>query len=524
MASSILHHEVGRTWPWIAVLAAAILGTVLAVASGIAYVVPYWEQPEYSHQWLIPPLALLILWWRRKLILAERSAGSWLGLALLAVSVACTLLGAVTGFSRLQAGILPLLLAGLGLATLGWGGMRLVWVPLLFLLFALPLPAAIYTPLSLQLQLLSSQLGAGFLDLVGVSVYLDGNVIDLGIFQLQVAEACNGLRYLFPLAAFGFLCAWLYRAPFWARTLLLLSTVPITIVMNSLRIGLTGLIVDYGDPALADGFLHLFEGWIVFVAALAVMAALMWLLARLAGWRGGFLDLLDFDRLHGRPAAVHRPAPSIDVPRPLLASTALLLAVALSQNAIGTRVETPPDRPGLVGFPLQVEAWRGQADQPDAAALEALGLDDYVLANYSEDGRHVVNLWIAYYASQRGAVVPHSPSACLPGAGWELTRQSTVPTPSGIEPSFDVNRGVFTRGAERLLVYYWLEQRGRQLASWTPLKWLTIWDLLTKGRTDGALVRLVTPIGLDETEAEAEARLQRYLVAVYPRLGPYVGR
>ena len=108
----------------------------------------------------------------------------------------------------------------------------MIWSALVFLLFMVPLPRFIQFNLSNELQLISSQLGAGIVRLFGIPVSLEGNVIDLGSYKLQVVEACSGLRYLFPLMSFGLLCAVLFKAPVWQRALVFLSSLPITIVMN----------------------------------------------------------------------------------------------------------------------------------------------------------------------------------------------------------------------------------------------------------------------------------------------------
>ena len=293
-----------------------------------------------------------------------------------------------------------LLLYGLGLAGLGRRASRYIVVPLLFLLFAFPLPGSVAVPLSTTLQLISSQLGAGILNLLEISVFLDGNIIDLGVYKLQVAEACSGLRYLFPLASFGFLCAWLYRGPFWARALVLLSTIPITIVLNSGRIALTGLFIEYGNTQLAEGFLHLFEGWIIFLGALLILFALMWLLMRLTGGRTRLLELLDFDRATAAlPAGAGGPAADRPrhVPAPLVACAGLLLAVLLAHGTLTHREQIIPHRPGLVTFPLSIEGWTGHmAPIEDRTVLQSLGATDYLLADFTFGSNPAsVNFWVA---------------------------------------------------------------------------------------------------------------------------------
>ena len=108
------------------------------------------------------------------------------------------------------------------------------------------------------------------------------------MYKLQVVEACSGLRYLYPLMSLGFLAAYLFQAPLWQRALVFLSTIPITIAMNSFRIGMVGVLVDHFGPQQADGFLHMFEGWIIFIACAGLLAAEILLFARLCAGKGFF--------------------------------------------------------------------------------------------------------------------------------------------------------------------------------------------------------------------------------------------
>ncbi len=133
-----------------------------------------------------------------------------------------------------------------------------------------------------KLQHVSSRIGTAIISALGIPVYLDGNIIDLGTYKLQVAEACSGLNYLFPLLSFGFLVAVIYRGPIWHKVVLFLSAVPITIAMNCLRIAMVGVLVDRYGTEQAEGFLHLFEGWVIFVACLGLLLLEALLLQRLS--------------------------------------------------------------------------------------------------------------------------------------------------------------------------------------------------------------------------------------------------
>jgi exosortase D (VPLPA-CTERM-specific) len=513
---------------WAGVIVAVLLTTAALFGWGVRGVVGAWSEPEYSHGWLIPLVTGFLLWQRRRRIWAARAAGSWTGVGLVASGLLILVLAWMALMQMPQALALLVVLAGLGLAALGWRAMRLVWLPLLFLLFALPVPGTAYLLLSTKLQLLSSEIGAWMLQALGISVLLDGNVIDLGVYRMQVAEACSGLRYLFPLSAFGFLCAWLYRAPLWARAVVFLATVPITVLTNSARIALTGVLIDYGNQELAEGFLHLFEGWIIFLVALAALLLLMWGLAKLRDRRARLVDLLDFDRIAGGSGPVPAPHPGLPSRSgaPLLLCLALLALTLPVQGWISGRTELVPPRPGLVTFPLRLGAWDGRTAALDGATLIVLEADDYLLADYTSPMAALpVNFWVAYYGSQIGKGRIHSPKECLPGAGWEFARLEAVPSPGpdGSGRHFSINRALVTNGREQMLMYYWYEQRGTRYTDemWTKISILR--DAFVSRRSDGALVRLLTPIRPGEPEAAAAARLDDFFRVMYPVLEPHVG-
>lgn len=371
--------------------------------------------------------------------------------------------------------------------------------------------------------------------MLGISVFLDGNVIDLGTYKLQVAEACSGLRYLFPLTALTFLCAWMYRSPFWAKAVVLVSVVPITILTNSARIAFTGVLVEYGSIAQAEGFMHFFEGWVIFLVALLLVFLLMVALARLRGDRAGFGGLLDVDRLSGAHIACDEaPATTktkegrlLGMPLPWAVCVALVLAAVPVQAAMMNRPQAVPDRPGLATFPLEVGAWQGQPASIDARTQNSLKASDYFLGDFvrANDGG-VVNLWVAYYDAQLQMAAFHTPQQCLPGAGWEFVSLETVEGPVVVHSGqrFRVNRALVTNGRRSMLVYYWLEARGEQFTNGRLFKFANVQDSFLERRSDGALVRLITPLAPGEEEAVAEARLVDFMQAAYPALEPHVGR
>jgi len=356
-----------------------------------------------------------LVWQRRDQIERMPFPGSWVGLLLALVGATVGFVGKMSALFTIQHYSVLITLYGVVLTLTGWRVFRLLWVPLLILIFMVPLPEFLYQNFSAQLQLLSSQIGVWFIRFLGISVFLEGNVIDLGVYRLQVAEACSGLRYLFPLMTIGFLIAYFFQAAFWKRVLLFLSSIPITILMNSIRIATIGLMVEHWGVSMAEGFLHEFQGWAVFMASGALMVLEMMALARIGPghkpWREQFG--LEFPApTPSVPVAVPRP-----IPASLYASAALLIIAAGVSLGLPERAESIPPRVSLAQYPSVIGPWTGRREALEPIYLDALMLDDYYLADFTRGAEPPVNFYIAWYDTQRAGRSAHSPQSCLPGGG-----------------------------------------------------------------------------------------------------------
>ena len=508
------------------VVAAAALA--LLFRDTFVYLYWTWQRDEYSHGVLVPAVAAYLLWQRRAELAAVPFTGSWTGVALVGLGLLVYTLGALASITTVDTYALVIVIIGAALAALGWPALRPALGPLALLFLMNPIPNFFYNGLSLQLQFLSSRLGVALMSLAGVSAYLDGNVIDLGPAKLEVAEACSGLRYLFPLLTLGVIIACLYRGRAWVRWCVVLSTVPITIVMNSVRIAVIGVLVDRYGRGQAEGFLHAFEGWAVFMVCVVLLCIECWLLPRLAGqpisWRALFAG-----RPRAAPLAGAAPAQPQPLAKPAIAALALLLAAVVPAQALSGHREVLPERAHFGEFPLQFATWSGRREGLAPEYLNTLRLDDYVLGTYAPmeplaSDPAPVNFYAAYYASQRTGQSAHSPRSCLPGGGWEIERfeQRELPGVRIGGAPLRVNRALIRHGASRQLVYYWFQERGRDLTNEYLVKWYLFVDALTRNRTDGALVRLVTPLAGGEAEGAADARLARFSADVAPLLGAYL--
>jgi exosortase D (VPLPA-CTERM-specific) len=503
-----------------ALLGLAAVCLALIFRDGLAYLLQMWgAKDEYSYAYLIPVIAAFLVWQRHDVLGRMPFSGSWAGVAVALFGLALFTLGELAALYIVVQYALLLTLFGVVLAYTGWRPMRYLWAPLVLLVFMIPLPDFLYIQVSQKLQLLSSELGVAVVRAFGISVYLEGNVIDLGNFQLQVVEACSGLRYLFPLATLGFVTTLFFRAALWQRVALVVSTIPITVLMNSFRIGVIGVLVDRYGPAQAQGFLHDFEGWFIFMVCFALLFLQMWVMGRLSGKR-------TFNSIFALELPPRRT--TLPLPRPVSAAAwaavGVLAAATVPALLLPQRVEIAPPRSDFSAFPMKLAGWRGQREYLGAEYIDALKFTDYVLADYVAPQRLPVNFYVSYYESQRKGESAHSPKVCLPGGGWiiEDFSQRVIPgLTSGGRP-FAVNRAVMAQGNERELVYYWFQQRGRIITGEYQVKWLLFWDALTRNRSDGSMVRLITPIPTGTSGAQGDANLQEFARIVVPLLAPYI--
>jgi exosortase D (VPLPA-CTERM-specific) len=481
-------------------------------------------EPEYSHGMLIPPIAAFLIWQQRGWLARTEFRGSWSGLLVVALGLAFWLVGELSAIPAIVYYGFLMVLYGLVIALTGWAVFRRLWMPFLILIFMIPLPAFFSNTLSLKMQLMSSAIGVWLIRLFGISVFLEGNVIDLGTFKLQVAEACDGLRYLFPLMTLAFILSYFYRAPLWKRVVLFLSSVPISILMNSFRIGVIGVTVEHWGGKMAEGVLHDFEGWVVFMLSTIALLGVGAVLLRVGKTRSALRDALAFD--FGPPKSAN-PEPAVapvsrSVPHAFMATAALAATASILAFTLPPRpAESTPAHQSLAEFPNRIGSWQGRREPIESIYLDALKLDDYLMSNYRDASGVPVNFYVAYYDSQRKGHSVHSPRSCIPGGGWNIRSFEQTPLTAG-NRSVAANRVVIELGRNKQIVYYWFQQRGRVVTNEYLVKWFIFWDALTRNRTDGALVRLSAPVLPGMDEAKVDEQISRFAANIVPELHDYI--
>jgi exosortase D (VPLPA-CTERM-specific) len=511
----------GLIWLAIATIAAGVF-----FIDGLDALLEAWSLPEYSHGPLIPILSGLLFLRQLKEYPPEPGPkrDRWVGVMVILAAFAMGTLGKLSNISDIVAYATILWVGGILLVSFGWKTGKHFWPPVLHLVYMLPLPGVLYFKLNTWLQLISSELGVFFLQLANVPVFLEGNIIDLGVLRLHVAEACSGLRYLFPILSFSYIFAVLYRGPMWHKAVLLISAAPITVFMNSLRIAVAGIIAQrYGTDWL-EGFTHFFEGWVIFAACVSILFALAWILLKLQSRKMTLVEALDLetDGLGTQAARVRLVQPSVA----MIAAAGIALASLAAWQAVPDRGGQTIARDSFAVFPRTIGEWSqtGPAERLEEGVARTLAADDYhsVILDRSPTEPNV-GLFMAWYEDQSAGGV-HSPEICLPGSGWEIAwlERTDIASEMGTETPFNINRAIIQHGETRMMVYYWFQQGERRIAWDFAAKFYLMVDGIRTGSTDGALVRLTTLIPEGESDADAEERLRAALEDLMPHLPRFI--
>jgi exosortase len=260
--------SLGTVLPY-AIIAALLIALYYRI--GIKLAIDWYNIADYSHGFLVPLFSLFLLWDKRKEIAATPVRPSWAGIPMVVFGLIILIFG-VYGADLFTSRIsFVFLLIGLVWTFFGGLMLRRVLFPIFVLLLAIPFPAIIFNQITFPLQLLASRLASLILPLLGVPVLQEGNVIQLPVMKLEVAEACSGIRSLMSLFTLAVFYGYFLERTTQRRVFLALASIPIAVAANVARIVGTGLCVQYWDPVKALGFFHEFSGWVMFVISLGCL-------------------------------------------------------------------------------------------------------------------------------------------------------------------------------------------------------------------------------------------------------------
>lgn len=490
----------------------------------------WWTDENYSHGLLVPFVIGMIVWreWDLFRSIEKKPAIILGGLAIvmsLGMLVAGTL-GAELFTTRVS---FALMLTGIVLYLFGIKVLNLLLVPLALLLLAIPIPQLIFNRIAFPLQIWASQMAVWGIRLFDVPTLRKGNVIDIlpqgstQTISLEVVEACSGIRSLMTLVTLALILGYFTRRyerggfanmafPDLLRVVSLMTlAVPIAVLTNAARVTVTGILTYHYGKQATEGTWHDMSGWLVYIVALALLIGANMLLKKVFRAR-----MLNDSNLESAIPRTYRNAPVL----PLI--VAIVLG-GIAVNWFANRSEAAVERKPLSDLSQKLGDWRQRGNEIKFSEQteSVLKTSDYTMREYTlADGR-VANIYVGYYASQRSGATYHSPQNCLPGAGWVMKDPQNVDISMADGTTFSANRYIIQNGIYNEVMIYWYQGRGRVQASEYTDKINTIFDSVTRSRSDGAIVRVMTSVGNDEAAglqaaADLSARLAEELTPFVP--------
>jgi exosortase len=260
----------------VAVLGGLLLVLYAPILKGLVH--QWWTDPDYGHGFFIPLFSGYLLWRQRERWRKTAIKPSDFGLLIVVAALGLLFLGSLGAELFTSRFSLLLLATGLIVFLAGWGFLRAVAFPLSFLVFMIPFPAIIYNQITFPLQLIASRFATFLLQVVQVPVLRDGNVLQLSNYSLEVVEACSGIRSLMTLISLSIIYLYFAEPRRWARYMLVALMVPIAIASNAIRIMGAGIMAHQFGPSAAEGFLHGFSGWVIFLVSVVLLFIAHWIL------------------------------------------------------------------------------------------------------------------------------------------------------------------------------------------------------------------------------------------------------
>lgn len=260
----------------VAILGGLLLTLYALILKGLVH--QWWTDPDYGHGFFIPLFSGYLLWQQRERWRKTAIKPSDFGLLIVVAALGLLFLGSLGAELFTSRFSLLLLATGLIVFLAGWGFLRAVAFPLSFLVFMIPFPAIIYNQITFPLQLIASRFATFLLQVVQVPVLRDGNVLQLSNYSLEVVEACSGIRSLMTLISLSVIYVYFAEPRRWARYVLVALMVPIAIASNAIRIMGAGIMAHQFGPSAAEGFLHGFSGWVIFLVSVVLLFIAHWVL------------------------------------------------------------------------------------------------------------------------------------------------------------------------------------------------------------------------------------------------------
>lgn len=502
------------------ILVAKIKTAILFILFIAAYWIPLntivriWNSdPDYSYGFLIPFCSLYFIWENKKEFsdVFERMKTFWLALPALVFAVILSVYGILGSSGSISKPIIPVLLLLFLLFMFGLYSFKKLFMPVAFLIFMVPLPYVVQSNLAFSLKRISSIIGGALISLCNIPVFISGNVIDIGGHQLQVVDACNGIRYLIPLLALSVAYGYLFEKT-WRRILACaVISVPFAVLANGIRIGVTGVLVNFWGTSMAEGTFHDMMGWGIFVLVLPLAYGSVKIVFRFVPGFSEKPNNNDICNLKIEPD-ISKKSNLFDAGF-LISVSLLLIVLFFSMGAKSIPHYTL--KKSFNEFSLNSFGWKTSFDPMSIEIIEASASQDYFNGYFVNENASKISLFIGYMFNPflDNANFFHSPTVCLPGSGWQpISTEKRIISNVPIFKDLAVTEMIVENMGARLLVYFWFQtkdkatdnkQINRMHLSLHAIKGESTYDLF---------IRPITEIGKNESIDDARKRMDAFII------------
>jgi len=417
---------------------------------------------NHSYCILVPFLAAYLIWAKRKELKNTKIQASVSGAFIFAFSMLFYLvsyIGGILFFMRLS-----MVLSLWGMVLLFWGKdvFKLVRFPMLFLLFLIPVPESVEMAITFPLQLFATRISSYILSILTIPVYREGNMLYFVNSQLEVAEACSGIRSITALLMLATIFVHLMESGILKKLIILISSVPIAMAANILRVTGTGILAHFYGDQVARGFLHEFSGVVVFIIGLAAIYFEYYILGRY--FRENKINVQNMkDHVPQNMNIDHEEGTAM--PKwSFSLMAAFLIITAISSISIAYRGVPVITALNLHNFPKNIEGYVGKDDYFPQGVYDALKEDETIYRHYVSGNGDKIDLYIGYYGTAKGGRTAHNPYGCLPGGGWGIINSNKVDLIPPNKPKggskVRINHILARQGDGYVNMFHWYQTRG----------------------------------------------------------------
>jgi len=462
---------------------------------------------DYTYIFLIPFIVAYLVWEKRKDLSKTSISPYWPGIALIVFNFLFSIYG-VLG-SDISAARISwwLWICSITLFCYGKNVFKILFVPLIILGFVIPLPQHIYAPLTMTLKLTSSKLAFFIIDLAGIPVHVEGNIIDLGNTQLHVIDACSGLRYVLPLLAVAIIYVHYSQKHWLKKIILILLTLPIAILMNGVRIGITAILYEWVSPKVVKGFYHEFSGWFIFILSFGLLIGFNFI-----------LNLLP-PKYKNSKVSKNEKVKDIEIKHKSnlcsFSVTLVLLSVLLVSSFCTASLPRMKLTHGIAAFPLRFKDWNGIPKPVDPEIVKRSGAEESFQAIYINSKNEVVSLYIGYRSTpfMEAEEFFHSPTVCLPSSGWKILEKSShrIINASPKYKDFVVTKLLVSKMGQKQLLYFWFQTKSKIARNIFENRFDLAIHALKRDNTYDITVHVYTPVKQNESIDNVQKRLDNFV-------------